>query len=294
MLVNFRLQARVLYEKARCLTSRLKATEHTALKRERQVLARDKNIERMQETIQDLERKVKLENVRTNFSLTQIKQATEKEKIELKNAMEKVTVEYENEKEVFKRVIKEEQQQIAIVQNRLQESIRETAIATKNFKTIYNEYHNLEQKFRVIETDLFALKRFIYELAEVMNLNPVELLIKLEKLKVAIASTKINGNLGELFAKALLDAEKDEVYSKNSQVGCTSRGRTSSTSINHNEDQPGSFEGPSCPLSQKVLGEQVDEPLQQELQKKRGKVVRIRLAGLKISSWLPMKKCTYR
>ena len=77
MLVNFRLQARVLYEKARCLTSRLKATEHTALKRERQVLARDKNIERMQETIQDLERKVKLENVRTNFSLTQIKQATE-------------------------------------------------------------------------------------------------------------------------------------------------------------------------------------------------------------------------
>lgn len=294
MLVNFRLQARVLFEKARCLTARLKVTEHTALKRERQVLARDKNIERMQETIQDLKRKVKLENVRINFSLSQIKQATEKEKIELKNAIENVTVEYENEKEVFKRIIKEEQQQIALVQNRLQESIRETAIATKNFKTIYNEYHNLEQKFRVIETDLFSLKRFIYELAEVMNLNPVELLIKLDKLKVAIASVKNNGNLGELFAKTLFNAEKDEVYSKNSQVAGTSQGRTSSTSINHNELQPGSFEGPSCPLSQKVLGEQVDEPLQQEVQKKRGKVVRIRLAGLKISTWLPMKKCTYR
>lgn len=294
MVVNFRLQARVLYEKARCLTARLTATEHTALERERQVLARDRNIERMQETIQDLERKVQLENVRVNFSLKQIKQATEKEKMELKKAIEKVTVEYENEKEVFTRAIKEEQQQIALVQNRLQESIRETAIATKNFKTVYNEYHNLERKLRVIERDLFSLKRFIYELAEVMNLNPVELLIKLEKLKVAIASAKNNGNIGELFAKALLDAEKDEVNPKNSRVAGTSQGRTSSTSINHNELQPGSFEGPSCPLSQKVLGEQVDEPLQQEVQKKRRKVERIRLAGLKISTWLPMKKRTYQ
>ncbi|XP_068723712.1 myosin-6-like [Montipora capricornis] len=299
MMVSYRLQAQILYEKAKCLTMKLQASEQRATQREKQVLVRDRNIGIMQDTVQDLERKVQLEKVRLDFFLKQAKQAAEKEKMELKKAIEKASIEYENEKEVLNKVLKKGQQEIASMKNRLRDSTRETAIATNNFRTFYNEYRNLEEKLRVVEKDLAPLNRFIYELAKVMNLKPVELLIKLEKLKVTLANAKSDSNVGELFFKTLFDAGKDELNHKDFQDARTSQDISSLTSLHHDETQPGSSSNirhsdPSCPLSQKVLGEQIDEPSQQEVEKKheekKRKVLRLKFAGFKIPIWSTLKR----
>lgn len=267
---------------------KLEASEQKAKEREQQLLAKDQYIGQMQETIKDLERNVKLEKVRLNFTLKEIKRAAEKERIGLKNAMEKVVTENENEKAALNKALLESKQEIKRLRNRLGVSVGETAVVTNNFKAFYDEYRDLERQLASLESVLVPLQRQICELARAMNLEPVDLLLRLEKLKRALTGNDNVGSLKELFVTIVLDAEKDEITPKDSTSG------ESNTSASVNDPQPGSstnFEqsDPSCPLSERVLAEQMDDPLHKEEETKhmaagKGRMARLKL-GFKTLNW---------
>lgn len=267
---------------------KLEASEQKAKEREQQLQAKDQDIGQMQETIKDLERNVKLEKVRLNFTLKEIKQAAEKERIELKNAMEKVVTENENEKAALNNALLESKQEIKRLRNRLGVSVGETAVVTNNFKAFYDEYRDLERQLASLENVLVPLQKQICELARAMNLEPVDLLLRLEKLKRALTGNDNVGSLKELFVTIVLDAEKDEITPKDSTSG------GSNTSASVNDPQSGSSTNleqnvPSCPLSEKGLAEQMDDPLRKEEETKhmvagKGRMVRLKL-GFKTLNW---------
>ena len=291
MLVNLRLQLRVLYEKQRNLTNKLENSEQKAKQREEQILARDQEIMKMQQQIANLKREVNLENVRLNLKLKETKHAAEKEKIEMKNKMEKAEAEFRKRKISIMNAYFESKQEIVRLRSLLEESVRETSVVTDSFKTFYNEYLKLENDLSDIEKEMIPLQMQIYELAKAMNIEPEELRSRLEQLKIALTSDESVGNLNELLAKTLLDVDKDEVTPKDDQVASTSGG--SSASASFNDTQPGSSSNmeqsdPSCPFSQKVLPEQLDNPCHKEAGKKheaeRGRMLRLKL-GFKIPHW---------
>ena len=267
---------------------KLEASEQKAKEREEQLQTKDHDIGQMQETIKDLERNVKLEKVRLNFTLKQIKQAAEKERIGLKNAMEKVVTENEHEKAALNNALLESKQEIKRLRNRLGVSVGETAVVTNNFKAFYDEYRDLERQLASLESVLVPLQKQICELARAMNLEPVDLLLRLEKLKRALTGNDNVGSLKELFVTIVLDAEKDEITPKDSTSG------GSNTSASVNDPQSGSstnFEqnDPSCPLSEKGLAEQMDDPLHKEEETKhmvagKGRMARLKL-GFKTLNW---------
>ena len=276
MLVSLRLQARVLYEKQRRLSIKLEASEKKAKERDQQLLAKDQDIGIMQETIKDLERNVKLEKVRLNFTLKEVKQAAEKERIAMKNAMEKVLTENENEKTALNKALLESKQEITRLRNRLGVSVGETAVVTNNFKAFYDEYRDLERQLAALESILVPLQTQICELARAMNLEPVDLLLRLEKLKRALKGNDKVGSLKELFVTIVLDPEKDEITPKDSASG------GSNTSASVNDAQPGSstnFEQsvPSCPLSEK-------EEETKNMLAGKGRMARLKL-GFKTLNW---------
>ena len=293
MLVSLRLQARVLYEKERSLSIKLDASEQKSKEREEQLLGKDQEINKMREKIAILKRQIGLEKVRLKFSLQESKRAAEKEKIELKEEMEKAAIGFENEKRALKKVVLEGRQEIALVRNRLEKSIRETALVTANFKTFYDEYLDLQKQLTASEQNLVPLKMLICELAKAMNLEPEELQLRLDRLKIALTSNENVGSVKELFMKTLLDEDKDEVTPNDSQVASAPAG--SSASASFNDPQPpssSSFEqsDPSCPFSQKVLPEQLDNPSHKEAKSRKhktekGRMVRLKKLGFKTPSW---------
>lgn len=291
MLLSVRLQARVLYEKQKSLTIKLEASELKAKQREQQLLARDQDIGKMQEKIIDLEREVKLEKVRLNLTLKEIKRAAARENAELRNEMEKAAAQHENEKRALNKAVKEGQQETARMRNRLRESVRETAVVTNNFKTFYDDYSDLEKQLRTIESILGPLQIQIDELARSLNLEPDELVLRLEKLKRILKSDEDVGGLTEKIMKMVIDVGKNKETQKNSQIASTSVESSASASLT--DPQPGSpsnveLNDPSCPLSQKVLPEQMDDPSHKEAEKKhlavRRRMMRLNF-GFKLPNW---------
>ena len=291
MLVSLRLQVRVLYEKQKNLTNKLETSEHKAQQRKEELLVRDQEIVNLQRQITNLKRQIDLEKVRLNFTLKETRQAAEKEKIEMKNAMEKATAEFENNKRALKKALLENTQEIAQVRRRLEESVRETSDVTDNFMKFYDDYLRLERDLTVIEQEVAPLRTQMDELAKAMNLEPEELGRRLKELKNALTGNESVDSFKDLLIKTFLDVEKDEVTPKDAQVASTSGGSSASASLN--DPLPCSSSNIeqndlSCPFSQKVLSEQLDNPAHKEKEKKheaqRGRMVRLKL-GFKIPNW---------
>lgn len=273
MLVSLRIHVRILYEKQKSLANKLENSKQIAEKRGGQLADKDKNIRRMLLKINDLKRQLELEHLRLNLTLKDAKYAAEKEKIEMKNAMEKAEAVFENEKRGLQMALFESRQEMSQLQNRLEESVLETAAVTENFKTFYEDYLKLEDDLTMIEKELIPVQKQFLELAKAMKLQPEELHHRLDELKVALGDNKNPENLNEVLVKTLMVADKDEITPNDSQVASSSGRSSGSASFNEPEVKPGSSSDieqsdPSCPFSQKFFPEQLDDSLHKELEKK--------------------------
>ena len=267
MLVSLRIHVRVLYAKQKSLENKIENSKQIAEQKNENLSVKDKEIRQMVEQISDLKRQLELEQLRLNLSLKDAKHAAEKEKIQLKNAMEKAATVFDNEKKGLEKALLESKQEVCQLKNRLEESVQETAAVTENFKNFYEDYLRLEEDLSTIEQHLVPVQKQFQELAKAMNLQPEELHYRLDELKQALGNKENTGNLNELLLSTLLAADKDEVTPKDSQVASSSGESSASDSFNEPQVKPGSSsdieEGdPSCPFSQKVFPEQLDNSTQ--------------------------------
>lgn len=277
MLVSLRIHVRILYEKQKSLGKKLDKWEKIAEDRNEYLADKDNEIRKMLQQINDLKRQLEVEQLRLNLTLKDAKHTAEKEKIELQNAMEKAALVYENEKRVLQKALFDSKQEIFQVKNRLEESVKETATVTENFKNFYDDYLKLEEDLSTIEQHLIPVQKQFQELAKAMNIEPEELHSRLDELKTALGNSENTGNLKDVLVKTLLVVEKDEVTPKDSQTGSSSGGSSGSASFSEPQVKPGSssdFEqsDPSCPVSQKIFPEQLDKSVYTEPEKKDKRV----------------------
>ena len=283
MLVNLRIHVRVLYEKQKGLANKLEASELIAESRLERLLDKDKQIRQMLQRINDLKRQLDLQKLRLNLKIKDVKHAAEKEEMEFKNAMEKAAAVFENEKRKLERELYENRQEISQVQNRLEKSVQETTNMTENFKNFYEDYLRLEEDLSIIERELIPIQKQFQELAEAMNIEPEELHYRLDEFKKAVSKNESPENVKDLFVKALMVADKDEVTPKDGQVSSFSA--SSSCSASNRQLKPGSsvkieHRDPSCPFSQKFFLEEMDnasKEAEENLSAKKAKVTRPKL-----------------
>lgn len=267
MLVNLRIHVRVLYAKQKSLANKIENCEQISEQRNKHLTVKENEIRKMLAQINDLKRQLELEQHRLNLTLKDAKHAAEKEEIELKNAMEKAATAFENERKGLQKALLESKQEVCQLKNRLEESVRETAAVTENFKKFYEDYLRLEEDLATIEQHLVPVQKQFQELAKAMNLQPEELRYRLDQLKQALGKKENAGNLNEVLLKTLFVADKDEVTPKESQVASFSGGSSALDSFNETQVKPGSSSEiveahSSCPFSQKRFPEQQDNSVQ--------------------------------
>lgn len=296
MLVNLRIHVRVLYAKQKSLANKIENCEQISEQRNKHLTVKENEIWKMLAQINDLKRQLELEQYRLNLTLKDAKHAAEKEEIELKNAMEKAATVFENERKGLQKALLESKQEVCQLKNRLEESVRETAAVTENFKKFYEDYLRLEEDLATIEQHLVPVQKQFQELAKAMNLQPEELRYRLDQLKQALGKKENAGNLNEVLLKTLFLADKDEVTPKESQVASFSGESSALDSFNETQVKPGSSSEiveahPSCPFSQKRFPEQQDNSIQKVGDKnkpEKGKVVWSKI-GFKIPK-LPLRQ----
>lgn len=297
MLVSLRIHVRILYEKQKSLAKKLNNSKQTAEHRNENLAEKDNEIRQMAQQINHLKRQLELEQLRLKLTLKDAKHAFKKEKIELTNAMEKAAAVHEKEKRALQKALVESKHEVFQLKNRLEESVRETATVTENFKNFYEDYLKLEDDLSIIEQHLIPIQKQFQELAKAMNLEPEELHCRLDELNKALSNSEKAGNLKEVLVKTLLVADKDEVTPKDSNIASSSGGSSGSASFSEPQVKPCSsseFEqnDPSCPFSQKFFPEQLDNSAQKQTEKKdkreKGKLVWSKL-GFKIPKF-PLKQ----
>ena len=269
MLISLRIHVRVLYAKQKSLANKIDNCEQKAEQRNDNLSVKEKEIRHMLAQIIELKRQLELEQLRLNLTLKDIKHAAEKEKIELRNAMEKAATVFENEKKGLQKALLESKQEACQLKNRLEESVQETAAVTENFKNFYEDYLRLEEDLSTIEQHLVPVQKQFQELAKAMNLQPEELRYRLDQLKQALGNKENAGKVNEVLLKTLLVADKDQVTPKDSQVASSSGGSSASDSFDDSQVKPGSSSDieesdPSCPFSQKLFPEQQDNSAQKK------------------------------
>lgn len=289
MLVNLRIHVRVLYEKQKSIANKLEVSELLAESRLERLSDKDKQIGEMTKWISDLKRQLELEKLRLNLRLKDIKHAAEKENVETQNEKERVVVGFENEKRALQRELCECRHEITQLQNRLDEAVQETVNVTDTFKSFYEDYLRLEEDLSNIERELMPMQKQFLQLADAMNVDPIELQDKLEEIKEALSKSKSHKNVKDVFDKVLLAADKDHTP-QGGQVGSSSEGSSSSASFNKgqlrlNSSSKTKQKEPSCPFSQKFLLEELEHESRKEadenVTREKGRVKRSKL-GLKI------------
>ena len=264
MVINLRLHARLLFERMQFLTWELETSEINVKDSGKQLLIQQDQLCKSKRQLENCKRQFELERARLYQSIEEIKHVAEKEKNELKSAIEKATAVFASERAVLQNAAIASRQELAETQNRLEENVHETAGITKKFKTFYEDYSKLEDELKATEKELVPIRQEIHELAEAMKVEPEELLQRLETLKVALKNGDNFENRKELLFNILLTGERahlsEEVrdvsggFFSPKMASDIQQNRFSSTELEKSVFSPG---------SEKVLLEQTENSAQE-------------------------------